>query len=441
VLEWLSRAGLVLAVLLCAQPVSAAGDSSEAIPSPLSLPQALELFKSRGFDLLLADAAVANAEGDVRIASAFPNPALAASGGHTFSYDPNRCPEPGCSDTPWAGSLSDQGLLADLVVGKRRLREDVAQAALRAARLERADADRTLGALLEEQWVDTVTAGALVATAQQAADAAAQTAQLVDLRWHAGDVSEADSARAETAKLDAEQNVDSARAELAQSKAALAFLLGDRSGRAEFEVAPALPDCVAPDELRDATEEQLLARARERRPDVAAARAAVDAAESSVALAKRSRFPDVALTAGYQREGTGNSAIQPPTATLGVSLPLPLFYRSDGEITKAEAGLHAQRIAGEKLDAQLGSDVAQAFAAWRSASSRVERMQSRMLERSSRARELVDYQYKRGSASLLELLDAQRTWVTTQAAYQQVVGDWWTSLYRLEAVTGETPNP
>ena len=409
------------------------------IPSPLSLPQALELFERRGFDLLLADAAVSSAEGDAQIASAFPNPAVAGGAGHTWSYDPNRCETAGCSNTPWGASLTDQGLVADLLIGKRRLRSDVAQSALRAARLQRDDAARTLGALLEEQWVQAVVAGALVRTAEQAAAASAQTAQLVDLRWKAGDVSEADAARAETAKLEADQGVDAARQQLAETKASLAFLLGDRSGAPSFDLPAELPDCVPPPELRDATSDDLLARARERRPDVAAAKAELESAQSGLSLAERARIPDVALTASYQREGTGNEALTPPTAVFGISVPLPLFYRGQGEVTKAEANLRAQRIASDKIDAQIASDVNQAYAAWQSARSRVERMQSRMLERSRRALDLVDYQYKRGAASLLELLDAQRTWVATQANYEQNVGDWWISLYQLEAATGETP--
>ena len=409
------------------------------IPSPLSLDAALQRMEERGFDLLTADAAVRSAEGDKTIASAFPNPAVSGGGGHTFHYDPNQCVSSGCSATLWEGSLSDQGLLADLVIGKRRLRAQVAEAALDAARLERKDALRTLRALVEQAWVETVVAGALVRTAEQAAQASAQTSDLVTLRWHAGDVSEADAARAETAKLELDQAVDAARQQLAQSKASLAFLLGDRSAKPVFEVDPALPACVAPPELRDATPEDLLARARAQRQDLAAADAALASANAGVALAERSRIPDIAVVGSYSQEGSGNEALQPPTASLALQLPIPLFYQGAGEVEKARANLDAQRIARARLDTQLAADVATSFAAWQSAQSRVTRMESVTLARARRALDLVDYQYRRGAASLLELLDAQRTFVSTQAEYQQNVGDWWLSLYQLEAATGKEP--
>jgi outer membrane protein, heavy metal efflux system len=429
------------ALLLAAAQGARADEPNEppAIPSPLSLDVALQRMEERGFDLLAADAMVRSAEGDAQIARAFPNPALSGGGGHTFHYDPKLCQTNSCSATLWAGSVSDQGLLADLVIGKRRLRAQAAEAGLAAARLERRDALRTLRALVEQAWVESVVSGALVRTAEEAAQAAAKTSDLVDLRWHAGDVSEADAARAETAKLELDQAVDNARQQLAQSKASLAFLLGDRTGRADFEVASALPACVAPPEFKDATPEELVARARAQRQDLAAADAALASADAGVALAERSRIPDVALSGSYSREGTGNEALQPPTASLALTVPIPVFYQGGGEVQRAKANLDAQRIARARLDAQLAADVAQSYAAWQSAQSRVTRMESTTLARAKRALDLVDYQYRRGAASLLELLDAQRTFVSTQAEYQQNVGDWWLALYQLETATGKEP--
>jgi outer membrane protein, heavy metal efflux system len=405
----------------------------------LSLQDALSRMRERGFDVLTADAAVRAAEGDVLVAAAFPNPVVSGGGGHTFHYDPSDCA--GCTATLWTGSISDQGLLADLLIGKRRLRAQVAESALAATRLQRDDAIRTLSALVAKAWVDTAVAGALERTAEEAAHSNSETSKLVDLRWHAGDVSEADAARAETAKLEAEQAVDAAKENLAQAKAGLAFLLGERDAVPGFDVESQLPPCVAPADYAALTGPELLERARAGRQDLAAAKEAVSSAELNVALAKRSRIPDVALGASYVEEGSGNEALQPPTAALALTVPIPVFYQGQGEVAHAQALLDTQHIALSRLDAQIASDVAQSFAAWQSAQSRVARMESTTLARARRAEELVDYQYRRGAASLLELLDAHRTFTTTQAEYQQNVGDWWSALYQLETATGKEPNP
>src|SRR5262249_3170183 len=159
-----------------------------------------------------------------------------------------------------------------------------------------------------------------------------------------GDVSEADAARAETAKLEAEQAVDSANENLAQSKISLGFLMGERGGEPEFEVQSQLPPCVAPRDYAAATEADLLERARAGRQDLAAVKAGVSSSELAVALAKRSRIPDIALGGNYTQEGTGNSAIQPPTALFALTMPIPVFYQGQGEIAHAQAALDAQRI-------------------------------------------------------------------------------------------------
>ena len=96
-----------LAAVLIARPawggdaVAPASDAAApaVIPDPLSLDQAVELFRAHGFDLLLGDAAVAGARGDLVSASALPNPVVSGAGGTAFNYDPDRCGSSGCSAT------------------------------------------------------------------------------------------------------------------------------------------------------------------------------------------------------------------------------------------------------------------------------------------------------------------------------------------------------
>src|SRR5439155_1712399 len=92
----------------------------------------------RGFDLLIADAQIAVAEGDSTAAAAIDNPQLGATVGRSFDYDARACP--GCSATAWSVALTDPYALSDLITGKRGLRADVARAAVGAARRARAGA-------------------------------------------------------------------------------------------------------------------------------------------------------------------------------------------------------------------------------------------------------------------------------------------------------------
>ena len=430
---------LSVLLLVCAAPRVRASDEPRAapattdIPRHLTLDDALQIFRERGFDLLLADAATAGAKGDLRLAQAFPNPVVGAGAGHTFNYNPGCA---GCSATPINASVSDQGLLMDLLVGKRRLKIDVAQQALAAALLSRADAERTLIGLVKQQYTQAVLARLFLDVAHETAKNQAATSSLVDTRLRSGDASEADAARAETAKLEADQAVDAAVQQVEASRAQLAFLLAVRDAMPPFEVDDQLPPAHTPPAVGDSTQDSLTALARDHRPDLAAADAQVHSAEAGLALARRQRVPDVSVVGGYTQEGRGNEAIQPPTANFGVSLPLPILYRNQGEIAKAEATLTAQHVQRDKVDAQVATDVRTAWAAFTSARARVDRMESRLLERARRARDLVDYQYQKGAVSLFERLDAERTFVAVEVEYYQAEADFWTSLYQLEQAVG-----
>jgi cobalt-zinc-cadmium efflux system outer membrane protein len=214
----------------------------------------------------------------------------------------------------------------------------------------------------------------------------------------------------------------------------LAVLLGFREPPPEFSVDSALFDRALPEV--DLSPDALAREALAQRPDLLAADAQQARAEAALGLARRQRIPEVALSVQYAQEGVGQSALQPPTLTFGVQLPLPVFYRQGGEIARAEADLRAQRIAREKLRAQALSDVLQARGAVEANRRRVEGLRGRLLERARRVRDLVRVQYEKGAASLLELLDAERTWAQTYADYLKDVHDFWLALFRLDAVVG-----
>src|SRR5262249_46037203 len=178
--------------------------------------------------------------------------------------------------------------------------------------------------------------------------------------------------------LGAAQEVDAAQQALASEKASIAYLLGVRDPDVDFELDADLPPAVPPPQLAGTSAVDLVALAREHRPDLSAARAEIESAQAAVALAKRQRIPDVSLGAGYEQQGHGQEALQPPTATFGVSAALPLFYANAGEIAKAEAQLHVDQLHQARLDSSIVRDVTAAFASYQSATARVRRMQDQM---------------------------------------------------------------
>jgi len=389
---------------------------------------ALQRFRERGFDRVLADVQVEAARADATSAGASPNPTLSGSVGRSFGYDAAQCP--GCSAAQVGVGLSDNAALWDLVVGKKALRAAVAQASVQAAQHNRDAALRTLTAALLQQFYAAVQAERLLAVAEGARESSARTRALLQRRFAAGASSEVELARAEVQEMEALQARDQAQAQLGASRATLGVLLGESGPLQETLEARALD--LGPLPALDV--ESLAAQAQAERPDVAAAQAQLARASTALSLARRQRIPDVAVSANYAQEGTGQGAIQPPTLTLGVSVPLPLFYQQQGEVARAEADLRGAQVTLARARAQAAADVRAAMAALEAARSRAER---RVEERARRARDLVQLQWEKGAASQLELLDAQRTLLQVSAEHLQDLTSYWMAVAQLELATGK----
>lgn len=409
-----------------------------AIPAALTLAEAIALFRAHGLDLLIAEAAAQGAEGDAIAAGAIQNPSV--TGGYYRSFFKDDAFE---THNGWTVGLGDSNAIVDTLSGKRGLRRSVADAALAAARLGRADAQRTLELQVKQAYFQAVAAGAALDFARETAESTTHTFDLNQIRYKSGAISEVDLSRTETAKLEADQAVDATTLALHNAKVQLAFLLGQRHAFNDFTIDASQLHSATPATLSDATVATLVDRAMTTRPDLRAQENQRARAAQAVALAKRQRFPDFGVNVQYSEQGSfsANNAISPPTLELSLTGSLPLFYQQQGEIKKAEADARTQDAQAAKLRAQVVADVENAFAGYQTAQRQVQRMEGRLLDRAQRARDLVQLQYQKGAASLLEYLDAQRTYVTTKGEYIQDLTAYWNAIFQIEAATATQVMP
>jgi cobalt-zinc-cadmium efflux system outer membrane protein len=429
-------AAALLAIALFSPAISLAGDEAEssALPAHLGMADALRLFRERGFDLIVADATVDSVRGDAQMAGAIPNPAISGGVGRSFGFNSATCP--GCSALAWDVGLSDQSALFDTLSGKRGLRSRTAELALAVARQSRADTQRTLESMLRQQYLEAVYDRDALDLAHESQGRLGHVLELNQARFQHGAISQVDALKVETEKLEADQEVERAELALAEAKYQLAFLLGVRGRVPDFEVDVDLPRYRVPDELSNATVDSLLERARTQRPDLAAAHLQHDRAGSALQSAKRLRFPDLALSLGLSGQGAGSDVSSPPTVSFGLTLTPPLFYRFQGEMQKAQADLRVQDTLLAKTEAQIANDVTVALAQFKSTQRRVERAERDLLDRARRTRDLVQIQYEKGAASLLEYLDAQRMLIETTQGYLRDLADYWLAVVLIGEAVG-----
>jgi len=426
--------------------VSRTGAEAEALPAVqlperLTVEEALRLFRAYGLDLLIAEAAIDSAEGDLRIAGSIQNPNWTA-GMYQSYFSPGLFE----SDRGWFFGIGDSAAVFDALSGKRSLRLKVARSALQSTKLARVDVQRNLEFALKQQYIQTVLARNALIFSLDVQKSMTQTFELTQTRYKAGAISEADEARIEVAKLEADQAVRLAEQALRTNKVALAFLLGVREVVPDYDVEQSLPKYLVPSVLSLATVSSLVGDAFSNRPDLKSQDYQRDRAEASIRLAKRLRFPDVSLNLQYSQEGSSHgkeitnaspiAPLTPPTIQLSISSAFPIFYQQQGEIQKAKADLRTQDLQYNKLRAQVISDVETAHANFITTQGLVETMEGRLLDRAQRARDLTEFQYKKGAASLLDFLDAQRTYIATNIEYLQDLTNYWIAVFQLEQAVG-----
>jgi cobalt-zinc-cadmium efflux system outer membrane protein len=451
------RHGYLWMAALCVALMSSAVRDARAegvVPPAIELPQiltfdeALRIFHTRGLDLLIAEAAVRNAEGAVKISGAVPNPALSASVGNAYTYSTSsasltNCRMNGAECSPWIYSLgiTDQAGLEDALSGKRDLRLKAARNALAAAKMSRVDAERTIGFQVKSAYVQVAQAVLSLKFAKEVVDTNTKTLELFQARYRSGAINEGDLARIETQKLESDQAFDQAAYGLRDARVALAFLLGVRGAVPDFDVDTKVLNYSLPAALDSPSEEGFLRTAFDRRPDLLSLGYQRASSEAQIALTKRQRFPDIALSVTYAWGGYGgfstNGPIQAPTITFGVTAPLPVFYQMQGELRQAEAQYDTNSLQQAKTTAQVANEVAIGYANFVGARKLVERMESGGLLKSARtARDITRLQYEKGAASLTDFLDAQRTYIATNVEYFGDLTNYWTAVFQLEQAVG-----
>lgn len=251
-----------------------------------------------------------------------------------------------------------------------------------------------------------------------------QSLKLVQRRFDEGDISEVDVARARSELASARSDSFGIARLRANAEHALAILLGRTP--ADFSFAPqpltrlsvSIPPGLPSDLL-------------ERRPDIAAAERAMAAANARVGVARSAWFPRLDLTGGlgYESAGLGDlfnwssrSFLLGPL--VGTALTLPIF---DGG--RREAGVHRARAAYEEDVANYRQTVLNAFrevednlAGLRILADQT-KAQDEAVQASTRAAGLSHVQYREGSVSYFNVIDADRTVLQQQRAAVQLDGE------------------
>jgi outer membrane protein, heavy metal efflux system len=411
-----------------------------ALTRKLSLDGALRIFRSRNLDLLLSEAAVVSAEGDLLAASAVQNPQIQVGWGHVWNYRPDgKAPVLGpcitCANDGATLLISDQAAIENTLSNKRGLRRRAAKAALEAAKMQRSDGRRTLEFQVKSQYAQAVAATGMLGFARETQQFSARLYEISQLR-HPGVLNDGQIARIEADKLHADIAVTAAESTLDGALAVLGFLLGQQTPDRAYEVDAGGLTYKIPAKLVSLDASALFELALANRPDLKAFGYGEAAALAQRDLARRQLVPDMALGMQYAEIGSAQNTAAPPQLTISLTTTLPIFYQQQGEVRRAEAAIATQKTLQQKAVAQIAADIRSALANLRTAKRTMDVMEAGLLATARRARDITDLQFKEGSAALTDLLDAQRQYVAAMQEYLQDLSAYWIAVFALEQATG-----
>ncbi|HZH80907.1 MAG TPA: TolC family protein [Gemmatimonadales bacterium] len=390
--------------MACLLVAGAARATAQGSPT---LHDVLEIALRRNPDIVQAKLRVDSAHGERRIARALPNPTYVGIPGNPYQYS----------------------IALPLDLSPERLyRTRAARQGEAATQAGRRDAMRQVVFNVRQGFYDLLLADAQRQIALEQRDIVRQLLSADSVRLRAGDIPERDLVRSELEFARAEAALTRADASVRAARLALQALMGVTDPDTGFTVTGELQAVPALTEPLGS----LLPLALTNRPDIAAAQEQVDQSRSLKALATAGLFPVPLVSVVYQN-APFESGLR---YAFGIAVPVPLFYWNGGERQRANAGLLSAEVTVQRTRVQIESDVAVALANFRSARVLAERYQAGLLEKSATALGTTRFAYQNGAASLLELLDAIRTYGDTRSEYYGAVHDSWVAAYGLSRAVG-----
>jgi cobalt-zinc-cadmium efflux system outer membrane protein len=174
-------------------------------------------------------------------------------------------------------------------------------------------------------------------------------------------------------------------------------------------------------------------RARDRQPALRRQQRLVEQAEFTIEQERASRMPNVAVFGTYHRE-TGDESM-----TAGLGVPLPLWYRRQGEIGTAMGTHRRAQAERDRLQQELEQTITQHFQEMQTAQAQMQVFEQGLLHQAQEALDIAQFSFRRGATSLLEVIDAQRVNRQILLEYAQARADHSIALARLERAVGGLP--
>jgi outer membrane protein TolC len=394
------------------------------VKKKVSLTQYLSLVGKQNLSYVAQQYNVSIAEAGVESAKVFPDPQLSIS-----AYDNQQA-------SKHLGQGYNTGIGTTLEFGgKRKSRIELAQSQVQLSKALLQDYFRNLQADATIAYFNALQQYNLLQVLQSSYVTMSQLADADAIRFKLGEITEMD---ARQSKLEAGSLLNSLYQNEADWKTAL-VQLSINTGKAQSDTL-LTPTSDSDNLERDFALGALITNAQDNRADVVAAINSRTVADRNLQLIRANRKIDLGISAGMQYSGESTNDIAPTPAyrsiNAGISIPLKFSNRYKGDMKAAQYFIRQAAVQYDQVLLQIQTEVTQSYFNYKAAQKQVSQFKSGLLTEAKKVLTAKIYSYKRGETSLLEVLNAQRTYNDVQQNYYQSLFNYSAALVNLERSAG-----
>jgi cobalt-zinc-cadmium efflux system outer membrane protein len=393
----------------------------------ISLDDAIQMALRHNHNILAARTTIQQSEAEETTANLRPNPVILSDWQFLPIFQPSQFSADYLDNT----AQFDLGVSYLFERGKKRQHRLRAAKDLTAVtRSQVADNERSLGFSVSTQFINVELAESTLALAREDLTSFQNTVDITEARYTAGDIGEDDLLKIKLQMLQFQTDVSAAQLARVQGLSDLRQLLGYESIAADYDVAGAFDYQPVKGNVDD-----FQAKALQNRPDLRAAQQGVTAADSQHALQQAIGKRDVTAEINYTHLSYLNDI------SLFGQMQMPIFDRNQGEIARAGFAITQAQEQERFANGQVLTDVRDAFENLRTNDQVVGLYRSGYLDEAQQSRDISEYAYRHGAASLLDFLDAERSYRSIQLAYRQALASYLLALEQLRQAVGTRSLP
>jgi len=314
---------------------------------------------------------------------------------------------------------------------KRELRRDSAKESTVIAESTYKDQERGLIFNLRSGYIQVLQAKAVLQNAKENLEYWDRELDVNRTRFKAGDLARADLNRLELQRIQFESDYETAVVNLRTAKIQLLMLLNERTALERFDVTGPFDFT---DELNPL--EQYQTMALEERPDLKAAVQNVELAKINYDLAVANGSTDPAFSIWYSHNSSFANPFANQTIGGGVSIPLRIFDRNQGEKLRTKIDIGRNERLRDANQAQVFSDVDSAYWTVVQTLNLLRPYKTKYLPLATDVRDTMAFSFRNGGASLLDYLDAEKSYRDTRLAYLNLIGSYLAAAAQMNVAVG-----